>query len=242
MTVITAGDREMLHQLLEDVREIENQFLGAMPKPAVTRTIFVPILRRWVAEGLFHAAQKLILPRQVRFSIRSNADAIKLCKAAIYEHWMATVLFDALGFGVAQIAPKYQIINNSKPPIENNIFHPAPQNAKSFFEQRVFFWKSNFYTRADVIKMHANALGGVHFDFRRTYAEPHIIEIKNYIGLEVTGKNMKMLIGDDIDVGRADLTRRKLIYDATELVAIDTARIFASGVRASWDSFTALLA
>jgi hypothetical protein len=59
---------------------------------------------------------------------------------------------------------------------------------------------------------------------------------------ETAGTTLKMLTGDDINEGRADLARREHIYDATEIVAIDTARIFASGVRASWDAFTALLA
>jgi hypothetical protein len=89
--------------------------------------------------------------------------------------------------------------------------------------------------------MHANTLEDAHFDFKRAHAESHIIEIKNYIGFEIAGNDKKMLSGHEITEGRADLARRERIYDATEIVAIDTARIFASGVRASWDAFSALL-
>jgi hypothetical protein len=111
-----------------------------------------------------------------------------------------------------------------------------------FFGQKMFFWKGQFYTRADLIKMHANALGGVHLNFQRTRSETHIIELKNYFGYEVNGRNYQMMIGNEIAVGRADPDRRAQIYDATELVTMDTARIFARGVRKSEASFVALLA
>ncbi len=68
----------------------------------------------------------------------------------------------------------------------------------------MFFWKGEFYTRAEVIKMHANALGGVHFDFRKAQDEAHIKEIKNYLGFELKGSNNQILVGDEIGQGRAD--------------------------------------
>jgi hypothetical protein len=97
----------------------------------------------------------------------------------------------------------------------------------------MFFWKGNFYTRADVIKWLANKLGGAHLDFRRKGDETHIDELKNYFGFEVAPKTNQMLVGDSIASGRADPSRRPSIYDATELIAMDTARIFAAGIRAA---------
>ena len=47
------NNRELIQQLLEDMRVIEDQFLGRDPKPSTIRTTFAPILRRWIAEGLF---------------------------------------------------------------------------------------------------------------------------------------------------------------------------------------------
>jgi hypothetical protein len=58
----------------------------------------------------------------------------------------------------------------------------------------------------------------------------------------VKGNNNQMLVGDAIGIARADPARRQQVYDATELVAMDTARIFASGVRASEEAFVDLLA
>jgi len=85
--------------------------------------------------------------------------------------------------------------------------------------------------------MHANKLGGVHLDFRRKQDETHINEIKNYFGFEIIGNNHHMLVGDQIDQGRSDPARRQQIYDATELIAIDTGRIFADGINNSKEMF-----
>lgn len=50
-----------------------------------------------------------------------------------------------------------------------------------------------------------------------------------------------MLVGKTIETGRADPQRRHAIYDATELITMDTARIFANGIRASRPVFVSLL-
>ena len=140
------------------------------------------------------------------------------------------------------IAPRYRGLDG-KPTTHLNEedAHDRSQKASVFFDQRVFFWKGQFYTRADIIKMHANALGGVHFDFRKAQAETHILEIKDYFGFEIKGSNNQMLVGPEISAARADPARRQQVYDATELVAMDTVRIFARGIRESAATFTSLL-
>ena len=241
---LTSEDRELIQQLLDDVGVLEDQFSTGLPKPPAVRATLVPILRRWIFEGLFYKAQKLILPEQVGFLITSSGQAGKLCKAGVYAHWMALLAFGGISVGVSQVAPKW-LGPDGKP-----ITHlddganprPASQKANIFFKQKVFFWKGEFYTRTDVIEMHANALGGVHLDFSRAQDEAHINEIKNYFGFERKGANSQMLMGDEIGIGRADQARRAQIYDATELVAMDTARIFASGILASEKPFSDLLA
>ncbi len=237
--VIAPRERELIQQLLDDVGMINDQFLAGMPKPQATRTIFVPILRRWIAEGLFYQAQKVILPAQVNFSIVSHAQQVKLCKADVLEHWMGLVLFGTVGISVGLLAEKHR--GTGAPSIGDNT-NPTPQKASVFFKQKILFWKGKFYTREDVIKMHANALGGVHLDFRKTQDEAHITEIKNYFGFEIKGSRSQMLIGDDISVGRADPARRQQVYDATELVTMDTARIFANGIQDEQAAFAATLA
>lgn len=74
-----------------------------------------------------------------------------------------------------------------------------------------------FYTRAEVIKLHANALGGVHFDFQRTQDEAHTIEVEHYLGFELKGSTVQMLTGREISEGHADPAKRPQVYNATEV-------------------------
>jgi hypothetical protein len=156
---------------------------------------------------------------------------------------MGVVQFGTVSVTVGQIAEKY-LGSNGQPTIDldSSMPKPAPQRASVFFEQRMFYWKGQFYTRTDVIKMHANALGGVHLDFRRKEDETHINEIKDYFGFEIKPHTRQMLVGKEISAARADPARRQFVYDATELVTMDTAAIFSAGVRASTAPFRARLA
>jgi hypothetical protein len=151
---LTSDDRELIQLLLDDVEIVDDQFRMGLPKPSATRTIFAPILRRWVTESLFFTAQKLILPHQVAFSARSYAHTIKLCEAGIYEHWMGLVVFGTIGVASRKIAPQ-QIGPDGKLTVQLSDateLKPTPQKARNFFDQRMFFWRGRFYTRADVIK------------------------------------------------------------------------------------------
>lgn len=239
---ISGEDRELVHQLLDDVGVI-GRLLTPRPQPAQIRATFAPILRRWIAEGGFFKAQKLILPRQVTFLFGTNPQSVKLAKAGVYEHWMAVISFDSVGVSSAQVASKH-IDHDGRPgvAIDHGLqTRPIAHRAHEFFGQKMFFWKGQFYTREDVVKMHANALGGVHLDFRRAAAQPSIIAIKNYFGFEIKPNTCQMLMGDEIAEGRDDPARRPNIYDATELVVSDTARIFAEGVRSTRNLFEAVL-
>jgi hypothetical protein len=243
-TALTPGDRELVQQLLDDVVILESQFATGLPKPSASRAILVPVLRRWIVDGLFYKAQRLALRHEVRFAIRSHAEAIKLCKRGVYAHWMGVLEFGTIGVGLGRINQNYlNPDGTSKIAMDRTVnVLPAPQQAKTFFEQRMFFWKQEFYTRSDVIKLHANSLGGIHFDPEsRRHKKQHIHEIPNYFGFEVKGNNSHMLIGDEISRGRADPDRRPHIYDATELIAMDTARIFATGIRRSEQALLGIL-
>ena len=151
---------------------------------------------------------------------------------------MAIVLFGKRGVGASQPAEDWI---SKPPPARGGEFRQLPHPAKAFFNQKMFFWKGRFYTRHDVILMHARKLGGVHLDFRRAEDEAHIDEIKNYFGFDREPSVFRMLRGADIAAARADPDRRPGIYDATELVTFDTARIFAAGVRSSALPLKALL-
>ncbi len=236
MVALSPNDRELLQQLVDDARLLA-ELTSGRPAPALIRTTFAPALRKWVVEdGLFKAV-KLVQPHRPKFEIMTIPDAIKHCKAGVYEHWMAMIMFGTLGICYGLLAEEYR----ANPPFQKanpvTVYHPA----HTFFDQKMFFWKREFYTRKDIIWMHANKLGGAHLDFRRKADETHIDEIKNYFGFEILPHTQQMLIGHDIEIGRADPVRRDRVYDATELVALDTARIFANGVLASRGVFDAAI-
>ena len=229
---VSDDDRELVSQLLEDAEVIESLCRVGQPMPALVRTTFVPLLRKWIVEDGFFKAAKLILPYQPKFEVMTNPEDVKYCKAGVYNHWMAMIKFGPIGVGSALLSEKYI----QQPPARTEhvtVFHPA----NVLFSQKVFYWKERFYTRKDIIWMHANRLGGVHLDFRRKPNESHINEIKNYFGLEVLPHTHQMLLGKDIETARADPSRREHVYDATELVAIDAALSLARGVLTSRQEF-----
>ena len=240
---LSDDERELLMQLLEDVATIERNVLAGNPAPSEARAIFVPILRKWIAEGVFFKAQKLILPNKVMFETLPSGECVKLCKAGVYAHWLHSMDINGFGHCVGKSAPSKKYFGPNAKPIRRSETPTAasPFRAKLFFEQKVFYWAGSFYTRSDVIKMHANQLGGIHFDFDKAKRESHIMEIKNYLGFELNGQNHQLLVAGQITEARADPRRRNRVYDATEIVTIDTARTFARGVRGSDAAFKLIL-
>lgn len=234
--IITNEDRELVLQLLEDVEVISDALNVVLPKPVVIRSTFVPLLRKWIVEGGFFKAASLIRPHRPTFEIITGSNEVNLCKSGVYEHWMALIVFGSIGVGSALLSERYR----KNPPITAKSVSVS-HLANAFFTQKMFFWKGKFYSRQDIIWMHANRLGGVHLDFRRTADEGHINEIKNYFGFEVLPHTHQMLIGQDIESARADAARRDRVYDAAELVAMDTASIFAKGITVSRPFFEAVL-
>ncbi len=238
MTAISDQDRERVLRLLDDMGVIGDVLKALLPTPATITAVLVPILRRWIVEDGFFLAQKVILPAKVEFHVAINEDAERLCQLGYFEHWMAVVLAGTIGVGASQVAQDWI----GKPtPGRGGEFRQLPHTPKQFFDQKMFFWQGRFYTRRDVIRMHANKLGGVHLDFERDDDEAHIDQIKNYFGFEKEPVVFNMLKGDKIALARADPKRRKGVYDATELVTFDTARIFAKGIESSATLFEALL-
>jgi hypothetical protein len=237
-TETSENDRELVLQLLEDVRTIATIPNYPVPSPAAIRAFLVPVMRRWIVDGRFFAAQRLIAPSEIRFQASINEEAARLCEFEYTERWMAVIFFGEIGLGVSQTAQRYI---GKAPPFREGELRELPHTAKSFFDQKMFFWKGHFYTRHDVIHVHANKLGGVHLDFRRAADQAHINEIRNYFGFDREAAPLGMLVGDQIAAARADPNRRQHIYDATDLVTLDTARIFASGVESAAPLFEALL-
>ena len=94
---IPDDDRERVHQLLEDMTAILESPNFPRPSPATIRTVFAPVLRRWIVERNFFSAQKLLRPQEIKFEVAINGNAAKLCKLGYYEHWMAIIMSEKSG-------------------------------------------------------------------------------------------------------------------------------------------------
>jgi hypothetical protein len=235
-------DKELILQLLDDVALIEQALIG-IPTPSIVRTNFVPILRRWIVDGLFSSkVQKLILPNKISFDIHTQTNAINLCQSGCYEHWMGTINFGTIAVTTGLHAAKY-LTKEGRPKSINkeSLMSPLPQYPNQFFKQKILFLKDKFYTREEIIKMLANTFGGVHLDLGNIQKQPDILKVKNYLGFKLTESGLQMLIGSEIDFLRNDPEQRPRVYDAIELIAIDTARIFVNGIQNAKILFTALL-
>lgn len=243
----TNDEQELIFQLLEDAVTLKRQFswdpisqVWDGPSPAITRASLTPILRRWISEGQFYRAQMLVQPHKVTFNIPNQGHDLKLCAAGVYEHWMGEVSYSGIGISAGLLAQKYR--NNphliARPP-------SAPKaslhSAKEFFEQKMFFWKGRTYTRRDAITFLANTLGGVHLDLDKAKKFEHILALKNYLGFEVTGKNIQMLTGLQVEEARQDFLRRERVYDSMELLCLDTAKIFFEAVASSKEAFDSFI-
>ena len=243
MNQINDETRELILQLLDDTLTLEKQLKYSVPSPSESRAVLIPILRKWINDDNFFHIQKLIEKSKHPLFTINKDDGPTLCEDGYYERWMGLIIFNNIGIATAQVAKKY--IKNGEVKAskrsQNATIKAIPQRASIFFDQKIMFWKNNFYTRRNFIKWHANKLGGVHYDFERKTDEAHINEIKNTFGFEVKGNNYQMLVGNDIEIARADIQRRQYIYDTTELVAIDTARIFMEGINKAKSDILALL-
>lgn len=235
--MLSPNERELLHVLFDDINIVKGRLQLGLPQPHDLRAVFSPILRRWLGEGQVHQVQRLIRSHRIGFPLIGQATEINLCTSGFFEHWMGMLIIDSIGIGVGQRAAAY--LQAPEPVRSNHI--AVPQPAKHFIDQKLFYWKGHFYTRRDLILWLANRFGGTHLDFKRKDDEKHIDEIRNYFGLEITGSNRQILIGEQVAAGRADSQRRHKVYDAAELTVWDTARIFAEGISASETVMRALL-
>ena len=235
--------RELVLQLLDDIETLEKQFKCGDPSPSESRTVLIPILRKWIIDDNFSSIQKLIDKNMHPSFIIIQNDGLKLCEDGYYEYWIEQLNFNQASISSGRVARKYIKDNKVLAPNRRSqtVIKSIPQKSRIFFNQKIMFWEKIFYTRSDFIKWHANKLGGIHYDFKRKINEGHINAIKNAFGFEVNGNNYQILLGNDIEVGRANIHRRQHIYDTIELVAIDTARVFLEGIDKAKPVILALL-
>lgn len=229
---------EMVLQLLEDVAAIEAANVARFPTAVELRTVFTPILRRWIADGGFFTIQKL-LASPLTFTTYSHVDDVTACKLGAYKWWMGPV---DCGEGLI-VKPAVSTRKYAPGELQERKLFEIAQKAKLFFEQKMFWWKGQFYTREDLIKFAANKLGGVHYDLNRNLSFSHVEEIQNHFAIQYRHelKDIYIVPPGEIAALRTNPEVRSDLYDAIQLCVGDTANIFVRGIQRSADKIRALL-
>jgi hypothetical protein len=222
-------EQELIHLLIDDVDVLsEISGSGAPPSPQVARTTIFPILRRWICEQQFHLVQKILTQKNiVRFEFWENPAAIEDCQQGLIETWIEMVDIGGLVISPTQSVEGKSDITRSRKIPGAKVRYPSHR----FFTQKVIYWQRRFYRRCDLLKIYANKRGGTHFDQSRKDGEEIVDQLGHFFGLEIDGLNFKMLNQWQLAEARSKRDKRVISYDAIELLAIDTAKIFADAVR-----------
>ncbi|MGO8496833.1 hypothetical protein ACC785_22675 [Rhizobium ruizarguesonis] len=224
------NSKVLIHQLLDDVNVLRTLIAeNTIPTPEMARVAIVPILRRWICDQQFHLVQRLLGQRIIHFEVWQNKQAEQNCLARRFHHWMEMINVGA--FIMSAALPQEQFISHDgRSKFAMGEASRALWPSHKFFNQPLIFLNERLYRRRDILAYHANKLGGVHLDFRRNSGEQDVDDIANHFGFEIIEANYKMLIQQDLREAKSDRSRRGRTYDAMELVAIDTARIFAAAL------------
>lgn len=210
------------------------------PSPQAARAIIAPILRRWISEQLLHRVQRLFGPKMLTFPLLEMPNTVERCSAGLIEHWFTAT--ELGGVAISMSLPKSSVPANLAGLDTSGDGHGGwvRRPVRAFFEQKVFFWQGRFYTRAQILSAQANKRGGVHLDFNRAAKDAHVDALPLFFGVEVSGTNYQILVGQDIQLAKLNRARRQNTYDAFDLVAIDSARIFVLGVDEFMSGYTEL--
>jgi len=191
---------EIVHQLLEDVSVLDQQFLGGLvrPSPEISRTVLSPILRRWICEQTFHRVQRLLgQTHMVRFEVWDEDDAIAHCQKRHFNTWMAMASLGPFIFGMGNARDEFVKPDGTWTfSVRGEKSKRVRRPSRLFFEQQVFYWKDRLYRRHDIVSFQANKRGGVHYDSRRKDDESNLDDLARSVGFEIVGTHHQMLVGD----------------------------------------------
>lgn len=239
---MSAYNRELVQQLLEDTNLIEMSLSSNVPSPATIRALFGPILRKWVSGNDFHKVVNLLpSPSEVKFESIYNTECIAACKTGLFKVWMETVAVNGKMFAITKSFRSeddikqreyfYYIINN----------HRVPMSPKEFFQQPVFFWNSKFHYRDDMIRFFSNAQGGTHFSPKQSQDNIDILEIMDFFAASVSDEETKFYYEFNVRSLKSQVETRRYVYDYLHILTLDTAKTFAMSIRKNRPKFFRLL-
>ena len=214
---------EIASILIEDAETIMESFNNGVPEAKVIRSVFGPILRRWIVEGNFNIVQRYVKPGRISFSYNHSSSCIKNLKKKIYPIWFGNLQFGDIGVSMTM----GESLDARKKTFPSKGMKVVKTKATEYFNQPVCHLDGKTFKRRDVVKLHANELGGAHLQLYKRDQQ----RLRETVGFEVKSiGNIQVMLGKEILVAKSDPKRRPTIYDAADLVLQDTAYVFAMSV------------
>ena len=214
---------EIVTVLLEDAETIMDAFSNGVPEAKVIRSVFGPILRRWINEGDFHIVQKYANPKIISFKYHNSRSCETNLKRKIYPIWFGNLRFGDIGISMTMGGSDEARARA----VPSKGMKDVSTKAAIYFGQPVCHIDGKTYKRRDVVKLHANELGGAHLQLYKRDKQ----RLRETIGFEVKDStNIQTMLGKEILKAKSDPKRRPTVYDAADLVMQDTAYTFAKSI------------
>ena len=225
--------------LLEDAETLEKLFNVIRPNIGNIRNTAGPIMRRWFGEEDIRQVQKMLRPNLLRVRYWTNSTELKNLKKGYYNIWIGNFSFNDIS--MSWMAFSSEKARKRILPEVGSQKVCEPMGA--FLRQPVCHILGETFTRKDVVKFHANNLGGAHYDPHGVENTPEKKRLRDTVGYEVDVLgNIKMLLGSEIVEAKKDRDRRAGIYDLADLILLDSAKRFAVSVLSERERLHALIA
>lgn len=230
---------ERILMLLEDAELLQKGLAEERPNIANVRALAGPILRKWLLDGQINQVNKQMRPDHLSVFYLSNPESEWNAQKGLYSIWVGNFSFNGVcGEMTAGTTPAAE--RKLKP---SKGAREISGKISKFLSQPVCVIFGRVYSRKEIIRFHANNLGGAHYDPREVENTPAKKRLRDTIGYEVTadGRNIQMRMGPSIIAAKQDPSRRHSIYDLADLVLLDAAHRFSASVLSARDQLHDLL-
>ena len=221
---------ELLHQLIEGVgvlsQNIEEKGL-TIPK---IRSVLSPALRVWSEPNGIYLIQKII-GQKIFFKCRDHRLAIRECENRRLVEWTSPLRLHEIemsgGLPVKLGPNKFVKIELDKQDAVVLL------DSSAFFGQKLMCINGEFLTRSSIIDFVANRMGGSHsVSQAEKTTDLKFKKFRRLLGFTTDGKNIKMLMGTELDNLRNQESEGITGIDPLMLYVADAATRFVEGVQA----------
>jgi hypothetical protein len=232
--VSKVSDVELLHQLIEDVKLLDQTIGTAGLDGSAVRSFFSPMLRKWSEPTGIYSVQKII-GQKVTFPCRDHKLMVRACEQRKMVDWASPLGKEGVEFSTSLPCLSLQQPQSVKIAVDEPMAITQLDSA-SFFNQKLMFLKNEFLTRAEIINYVANRMGGAHsVPNSKKDTDLKFERFKQLLGYSYNGLNIQLLMGPDLE------NTRKLEQDGTKAVdpftsyVSDSTSRFVNGIKEKMD-------